>query len=241
MSPIWKQSFISSPTKPHANWRCCYLIHCCQKWPAWLAQYCESTEYKTPGLATQAFPTLFPYGCGDPTSPGRQRAVTLAQSFKHLIRYAEVIDDKFCWPLTQDYSPKISETSSPAHLISISFCASTSYRCSSNHWWSQRHGRTCQRRKPHAATSKVCCQSARVKPVLVPATQWTSCSPRTERSAHILLDCELSRWPEMHQLMPHSLQIPQTHGMRVHAVITNPHIADWFFKTIWLYTALVVQ
>ncbi len=75
-------------------------------------------EYKTPGLATQAFPTLFPYGCGDPTSPGRQRAVTLAQSFKHLIRYAEVIDDKFCWrfsthprfpywalnmPLTQDF------------------------------------------------------------------------------------------------------------------------------------------
>ncbi len=35
-------------------------------------------EYKTPGLAT-------------PTSPGRQRAVTLAQSFKHLIRYADTL------------------------------------------------------------------------------------------------------------------------------------------------------
>ena len=29
-------------------------------------------EFKTP---TQAFPTLFPYGTGDPTCPGRQRQV----------------------------------------------------------------------------------------------------------------------------------------------------------------------
>ena len=34
-------------------------------------------EFRTPGLALQAFPTLFPYGSGDPTYPGRQCEVTL--------------------------------------------------------------------------------------------------------------------------------------------------------------------
>ena len=34
-------------------------------------------EFRTPGLASQAFPTLFPYGSGDPTYPGRQCEVTL--------------------------------------------------------------------------------------------------------------------------------------------------------------------
>ncbi len=38
-------------------------------------------------------------------------------------------------------------------------------------------------------------------------------------------------WPEMHQLMPRSLQIPQTHGMRVHAVITHCRLV-FHFKTI---------
>ena len=46
-------------------------------------------EFRTPGLATQAFPTLFPYGTGDPTYPGRQRDVSLTEGFKHLIRYGE--------------------------------------------------------------------------------------------------------------------------------------------------------
>ena len=34
-------------------------------------------EFATPFLATMAFPTLFPYGTGDPTNPGRQRSVSL--------------------------------------------------------------------------------------------------------------------------------------------------------------------
>ena len=46
-------------------------------------------EFRTPGLATLAFPTLFPYGTGDPTYPGRQRDVSLTEGFKHLIRYGE--------------------------------------------------------------------------------------------------------------------------------------------------------
>ena len=54
-------------------------------------------EFRTPGLASQAFPTLFPYGKGDPTCIARQRQVSLSEGFKHLIRYADVVDGVFWW------------------------------------------------------------------------------------------------------------------------------------------------
>lgn len=41
-------------------------------------------EYYTEGLATMVFPTLFPYGKGDPTCKGRHHAVTMSEAFKHL-------------------------------------------------------------------------------------------------------------------------------------------------------------
>ena len=40
-------------------------------------------EFYTEGLATMVFPTLFPYGKGDPTCKGRHHAVTLTDAFKH--------------------------------------------------------------------------------------------------------------------------------------------------------------
>ena len=46
-------------------------------------------KFRAPGLATMAFPVLFPYGSGDPTYPGRQRDVSLTDGFKHLMKYGE--------------------------------------------------------------------------------------------------------------------------------------------------------
>ena len=55
-------------------------------------------EFQTPFLATMAFPTLFPYAQGDPTNPGRQRAVSLTDALAHLIRYGErTHDDQWKW------------------------------------------------------------------------------------------------------------------------------------------------
>ena len=57
-------------------------------------------EFKTDGLATMAFPTLFPFGKGDPTSRARQQGVTLTEAFKHFIKFAERLpDDKYRWRL----------------------------------------------------------------------------------------------------------------------------------------------
>ena len=41
-------------------------------------------EFKTDGLATMAFPTLFPYGKGDPTSRARQHGITLTEEMNVL-------------------------------------------------------------------------------------------------------------------------------------------------------------
>ena len=46
-------------------------------------------EFRTEGLATMAFPTLFPYGKGDPTKKTRLREVSLTEGFKHLIKYVD--------------------------------------------------------------------------------------------------------------------------------------------------------
>ena len=43
-----------------------------------------------------AFPTLFPYGKGDPTNRTRQHGITLTEVFKHLMKFAErFADGKF--------------------------------------------------------------------------------------------------------------------------------------------------
>ena len=52
-------------------------------------------EFTTEGFATMAFPTLFPYGTGDPTTKSRQSSISFSESFKHLISYGESINNKF--------------------------------------------------------------------------------------------------------------------------------------------------
>ena len=47
-------------------------------------------EFKTEGLASKCFPTLFPYGRGDPACRARKRAVSLTDGFKHLMKYGEL-------------------------------------------------------------------------------------------------------------------------------------------------------
>ncbi|XP_028412486.1 uncharacterized protein LOC114535320 [Dendronephthya gigantea] len=50
------------------------------------------SEYKTPFLATLAFPTLFPDGNGDPTNPCLQRDIPFSNRIQHLLKYSEYVD-----------------------------------------------------------------------------------------------------------------------------------------------------
>lgn len=47
-------------------------------------------EFCTEGLASMVFPTLFPYGKGDPTKKTGLREVSLTEGFKYLIKYADL-------------------------------------------------------------------------------------------------------------------------------------------------------
>ena len=54
-------------------------------------------------------------------------------------------------------------------------------------------------------------------------------------------------WPELHSLMQHNSDNP-THPMRIHAVINNPHITDWYFTNRlsdfvkhWLYDTMKAE
>ena len=52
-----------------------------------------TNEFRTNGLASMAFPTLFPYGKGDPTCMSQHHKVSLADTFKHLLRFTDFSPD----------------------------------------------------------------------------------------------------------------------------------------------------
>lgn len=46
------------------------------------------------------------------------------------------------------------------------------------------------------------------------------------------VSCADKYWPELHSLLPHTNNADVTHSMRVNAVISNPHITEFFFFTL---------
>ena len=69
----------------------------------WPAQSEKSVkEFGHPGLFAKCFPSIFPFGIGDPTTPTRACAVTLSDGIHHLQKYAYVTSEsKLVWPFAQ--------------------------------------------------------------------------------------------------------------------------------------------
>lgn len=208
-------------------------------------------EFRTPGLASQAFPTLFPYGTADPTCPGRQRSVTLTEAFKHLLRYAEVVDENLLWRFaTHPRFPYwalnmklrhqlISQTSVYLHQhptdanLTVEDLRDMVGRMTSEHLMQrlQRYAAKTQGSHPYWF-QRYCELRCLIEQKGPPTFFWT-------------LSSADNYWPELHQLMPNSSNTAADHSMRVQAVISNPHITDWFFSSKvadwvqhWLYDAL---
>ena len=57
-------------------------------------------EFHHPNILAKCFPTVFPWGIGDPTSPTRQQVVTLAEGTCHLEKYAFYSESeaRIIWP-----------------------------------------------------------------------------------------------------------------------------------------------
>lgn len=194
-------------------------------------------EFRIPGLATLAFPTLFPYGTGDPTYPGRQRDVSLTEGFKHLIRYGErdasnnlhwrfashprfpywALNMKLRHQLLSQAKVYLHHNPGDANLTIEELRAMVG-NLSSEHLMKrlQRYASKVQ------GSNQYWYQRYQELRALLdqkgpPTFFWTVSSADTY-------------WPELHNLMMHPSGAQLTHQMRVQAVINNPHITDWYFS-----------
>ncbi len=58
-------------------------------------------EFKNPGIFAKCFPSIFPFGTGDPTSSTRSIAVSMSQGIHHLTKYAFIEDERLVWPFAE--------------------------------------------------------------------------------------------------------------------------------------------
>ena len=196
-------------------------------------------------MSTMSIPTLFLYGAGDPTFPGRQHEVSNTDAFKHLIRYGDITPDnqkhwrfashpRFrCWALNmkqllsqakiylqqnpQDANLSIDELRSMVGHVSAELLMKRLQRYAAKVLGSSQYW--FQRHQELRAL---------LEQKGPPTFFWTVSSAD-------------NYWPELHRLMPHQTNEP-THAMRVEAVINNPPITDWYFTSRlsdfikhWLY------
>ncbi len=70
-------------------------------WP--IADTKPINEFEYDGLCGMAFPTLFPFGLGDPTKKSRNIAVSETDGFKHLLKYAtkNSVNNNFYYPFAK--------------------------------------------------------------------------------------------------------------------------------------------
>ena len=192
-------------------------------------------EFTTEGLATMAFPTLFPFGTGDPTVKDRQYSVSFSEMFKHLLSFAENKNDKLVWrfathPRFMYWALNMKQRH---HLLSQANVylkqhpndaaltlqqlrnmvdKSTSEQLMSRlHKYASKVQGTKQYWYQRSLELKALIQTKGA-----PTFFWTVSAADTY-------------WPELHiNLMPHdSSQI--THSKKIKAVIDNPHLTDWYF------------
>ncbi len=208
-------------------------------------------EFRTPGLATQAFPALFPYGTGDPTCPGRQRPVTFVEAFKHLTRYADEVDGTFLWrfathprfpywalnmklrhQLLSQATVYLHQHPADAQLTTENLRDMVG-RLSADHLMQRLHRYAAKVQGSNQywfqRYNELCTLIEQKGP---PTFFWTVSSAD-------------NYWPDLHNLMPHPHNSQPSHAMRVSAVINQPHLTDWFFTSRlsdwvqhWLYDSL---
>ncbi|CAB4032530.1 ATP-dependent DNA helicase PIF1 [Paramuricea clavata] len=191
-------------------------------------------EFKTDGLATMAFPTLFPYGKGDPKNRARQHGITLTEAFKHLMKFAErLADGKFEWRFA-------SHPRFPYWALNMK----------------QRHQRLSQANvylRQHPADANMTMEKLKQMVNSMSANQMMNRLQRYvskvqgtnqywyQRLQELLALIEQKgcptffftfsaadmHWPDLQRLLQNDEGASRSE--RAQAVIDNPHLTDWFF------------
>ena len=190
-------------------------------------------EYSTEGLATQVFPTLFPFGKGDPTTQQRHHAISRSDGFKHLIRYSDKSPNgtsrwRFAshprfpyWALNMKHRHQLL-SQSKIYLQRNPSDANLTIEQLQDMVGRMDYTNLIKRLQRYA--SKI--QGSRqywysryedLKALLhqkgSPTFFWTVSSAD-------------NYWPQLHSLMPSN---STNHATRVNSVINNPHLTDWYF------------
>jgi hypothetical protein len=191
------------------------------------------SEFTTEGLATMAFPTLFPYGTGDPTKKQRHHAVSLSDAFKHLISFGETVDGKIVWRFA----------SHPRFMYWALNMKQRHQVLSQANVYMKQHPKDAtltldqlKRMVSHADSEQLMSRFSRyISNVQGTKQYWYQRS--LELRALIeskgtptffwTVSAADTYWPQLHELMPHDPN--PTHSKKIQAVINNPHLADWYF------------
>lgn len=204
-------------------------------------------EFRTPGLATQAFPTLFPYGTGDPTVPSRHRYVSFTDAFKHLIRFAEKIDGTMHWRFASHPRFLYWALNMKRHQL---ISQSTIYL----QWHPSDAQLTVETMVGHLSAEQLMHRLQQYAAKVQGSRQYwyqryQELRALIEQKGPPTFFWTVSfadiYWSELHKLLPHPSDTDCTHSMRVQAVINNPHLTDGYFTSRlsdwvqqWLYEAL---
>ena len=206
------------------------------------------SEFKTAGLASMAFPTLFPHGKGDPTCPSRRHAITLTEAFKHLIHYADVVDGKYYWRFaSHPRFPYWALNMKMRHqLLSQSNVYMQQHPTDAELTVEDLQDMISRGIDAQHLMNRLQRYAGKVQGS---AQFWYQKHPLLDQKGPPTIFWTVSsadmHWPELHDLLPHQHAREPTIGERVQAVIANPHLTDWFFCSrlkkwvnSWLYQSL---
>ena len=181
------------------------------------------------------FPTLFPHGRGDPTCKARHHPVSLADAFKHLMKYSDTSPDgtsrwRFAshprfpyWALNMKQRHNLlsqskiylKQNTSDGNLTIEELRAMVGQMSSIQ---------LMNRLQRYAAKTAGTRQYWYSRYQDLKALLQQKGSP----TFFFTFSSADTYWPQLHSLMPNSTDAT-THSTRVGSVISNPHLTDWFF------------
>jgi len=206
-------------------------------------------EYGTPFLATMAFPTLFPDGKGDPTSPNLNRDVPFNRAIKHLLKFGEFKNGQWNYrfakhPRFSYWALNMIQRKRTLQQGSIFIKQNPG----DSHFTIEEMREMASSNASTVFMSKL---SRYVANITGSNAYWhkvrndlkTTITTKGVPTIFFTLSSADMHWPELHSLF--SGKSDSTNENRRQNVIDNPHIVDWFFdqrvKSFikhWLYDTL---
>ena len=208
-------------------------------------------EYTISGLATLAFPALFPDGKGDPTNPCLHREVPFTERIKHLLKFAETtVNGKFYFrfashPRFSYWALNMIQRKRTMQQTAVFFKQNPGEA----HFTLEELRNMANEKKSQLFMAKV---SRYVANISGSSAYWYKLQQDLKSiiafkgppTIFFTLSSADMHWPELHQLFNSNIDDITAEERRMN-VINNPHLVDWFFtKRVeqfvkhWLYNCL---